>query len=75
MMTEKEYIDATNLTKLRSAELLVRDCLPTSPGERSAIGGIIHSINLWSDVLNERVKVDSSDPTSGFTPSGGTEHG
>lgn len=26
-MTEQEYIDATNLTKLRTAQTILRDCL------------------------------------------------
>jgi hypothetical protein len=75
MMTEKEYIDATNLTKLRAADRLVRDCLPTSRGEKSAIAAIIDAIELWSDVLNKKVELDSSDPNSGFVPDGGDEHG
>ena len=27
-MTEQEYIDATNLTKLRTAKTILHDCLP-----------------------------------------------
>jgi hypothetical protein len=63
-MTEQEYIDATNLAKLRAAEALLRDCLFTGQSNqrtqlyRSAASDLGNLRELIEAAVNERMDAD-----------------
>jgi hypothetical protein len=54
-MNEKEYIDATNLAKLRTAYTIVKDCLPMRLEEESQQILIRRALRNWIDELEPKV--------------------
>lgn len=56
-MTEEEYIDATNLAKVRSAKAIVRDCLSMSEHETAIQRDIQYLLSRWEGILSEAAKV------------------
>lgn len=62
-MTEQEYIDATNLAKVRAALAIVREILPGSSGVTQVQQGVITGILCeWSDHLFRNVSIDPEGP-------------
>jgi hypothetical protein len=50
-MTEQEYIDATNLAKLRTAKTIVWDCLPMRDDEKALSTEILQRLRQWIERL------------------------
>lgn len=50
-MTEQEYIDATNLAKLRTARSILYDCLPMRPEEEAMQKLALAQIRKWIEHL------------------------
>lgn len=61
-VTEQEYIDATNLAKLRTAKTIVWDCLPMREDEQVLSGEILQALRKWIEKLEPIV---SPDPQEG----------
>lgn len=57
-MNEQEYIDATNLAKLRTATTIVRDCLAMRPGEDLLQKQILLNLSRWVDFLEPIVQTN-----------------
>jgi hypothetical protein len=57
-MTEQEYIDATNLAKLRTAKVIVYDCLPTTEHEETHQLEISRALAKWIDHLENKVRLN-----------------
>ena len=55
-MTEREYIDATNLAKVRAAKNIVRDVLPMSPEDQADQVAAMTALRRIEDRLAARVK-------------------
>jgi hypothetical protein len=56
-MTEREYIDATNLAKLRAAKAVLRDVLPMDDKEEEDYKAAMRALTLWELRLTDAVKV------------------
>ncbi len=56
-MTEQDYIDATNLAKLRIAYVIVKDCLAMRATEESQHLAIRRALRNWIDELEPRVRL------------------
>jgi hypothetical protein len=54
-MTEQEYIDATNLAKLRTAKTIVYDCLTMSAHEEEHQKEIRRALTKWIEYLENKV--------------------
>ena len=52
-MTEQEYIDVTNLAKLRTAMTILRDCLAMRPEEEKMEREIRLPLAKWIDWLEK----------------------
>lgn len=52
-MTEQEYIDATNLAKLRTMKTILHDCLPMRPDEEKMEREIRLPLAKWIDWLEK----------------------
>lgn len=61
-MTEQEYIDATNLAKIRTAKTIIYDCLPMRPDEEAMQLEIRQALRKWEEKLEGLV---SSSPQEG----------
>lgn len=59
-MNEQEYIDATNLAKLRTAMTIVRDCLPMRDDEKEFEQEIRQALARWIDKLEKIVSASDS---------------
>lgn len=59
-MNEQEYIDATNLAKLRTAATIVRDCLPMRDDEKELEQKILQAIARWVGELERIVSPSDS---------------
>lgn len=57
-MTEQEYIDATNLAKLRTMKAILHDCLPMRPDEQGYEMGVRLALAKWIDYLEPVVRAD-----------------
>lgn len=64
-MTEQEYIDATNLAKLRIAKTIVWDCLPMREDEKALSVEILQRLRQWIEKLEPIV---SSTPQESPAP-------
>lgn len=56
-MTEREYIDATNLSKIRSARRILADMLPMGAIDQLDMDAAMLAISKWEDRLTDAVKV------------------
>ena len=58
-MTEQEYIDATDLQKLKSAILILRDITPPNskvlPSDK--FGVVVETLQEWRDELYKQVEI------------------
>jgi hypothetical protein len=54
-MSEQEYIDATNLAKLRIAKTIVYDCLAMTLAEESMQRDIRRALSKWIEELEPKV--------------------
>ena len=54
-MTEQEYIDASNLAKLRMMQTILRDVLPMRPDEESIGKDIGIPLDKWIERIRERI--------------------
>lgn len=54
-MKEADYINATNLTKLRLAQHILRDVLTTNAEEEGRIGGLVANITQWIIDLEKKM--------------------
>jgi hypothetical protein len=61
-VTEQEYIDATNLAKLRIAKTIVWDCLPMREDEKALSVDLLVLLRKWIEKLEPIV---SSSPHEG----------
>jgi hypothetical protein len=52
-MTEQEYIDATNLAKLRTMKMILHDCLPMRPEEEEMERAIRVPLAKWIEYLEK----------------------
>jgi hypothetical protein len=59
-MTEREYIDATNLAKLRTAKTIVYDCLAMTADEEEHQKEIRRALTKWIDHLENKVNLTAS---------------
>jgi hypothetical protein len=50
-VTEQEFIDATNLAKLRTAKTIIHDCLPMRPEETVFEAEIRIALAKWISYL------------------------
>jgi hypothetical protein len=55
-MTEKEYIDATNLAKVRAAKTIFRDVLLMIPAEEKEWQSVMLALSKIEDRLTKAVK-------------------
>ena len=55
-MTEREYIDATNLAKIRAAKVIVRDVLAMTPDEHEQQRTALIALSQLEDRLTKVVK-------------------
>lgn len=46
-MTEREYIDATNLAKIRAANTIIRDTLPMSDSDTADERAALQALRAW----------------------------
>lgn len=64
-MTEQEYIDATNLAKLRTIRAILYDCLPMRPQEEASQKLALAEVRKWIEYLEPIVNPsESSKPCS-----------
>lgn len=56
-MTEKEYIDLDNLSKVRTILTLVRDLLPDEIIEKDDKIEIETKLTNWRDKLQKKIKI------------------
>jgi hypothetical protein len=56
-VTEQQYIDATNLAKIRAAMAVLREYIPMTAGEKFEIGAPMHALSLIHDRLASVVKI------------------
>lgn len=64
-MTEQEYIDATNLAKVRTAKTIIHDCLAMRPDEEAMQLEIRRALRRWEEKLEGLV---SASPQPGERP-------
>jgi len=57
-MTEREYIDATNLAKIRAAKAILRDLMPMCGLDENQLSAAINSLDKWEQRLNKAVKTE-----------------
>lgn len=55
-MTEREYIDATNLAKIRAAKAILLDVLPMTAWEEGALCDARGPLCRFEDLLTRAVK-------------------
>lgn len=55
-MTEREYIDATNLAKVRAAKVIANDVLPMSPEDEADQVAALQALRRIEARLEQRVK-------------------
>jgi hypothetical protein len=56
-MNEQEYIDATNLAKLRIMKhFILKDCLPMTDEEKQMERDIAIALRKWIDFLEPKVR-------------------
>jgi hypothetical protein len=66
-VTEEEYIDATNLAKLRSIRLILREVMPTSPTEHKYYSEAMAATYLFEERLTRVVCIDPTPTSKGVT--------
>lgn len=54
-MKEADYINATNLAKLRIAKEVLKEVLSTNPEEEGRIAGLVANIANWCIDLEKKV--------------------
>ena len=59
-MTEQEYIDATNLAKVRAAKNVFRDYLPMNDKEEDESRAVFNAIGKIEDRLAKKVKTSDA---------------
>lgn len=57
-MTEREYIDATNLAKIRAAKAILRDVLPMSEWDGALLHDALQPLSDLEDRLTKSVKTE-----------------
>lgn len=55
-MTEREYIDATNLAKIKAARRIIDDLVPTEAIDQLDADAAVLAMSKWEDRLTEKVK-------------------
>lgn len=60
-MTEREYIDATNLAKIRAARMILHDILTMTREEKFFLGKAFDGLRAYEDLLTEAVHVTTKD--------------
>lgn len=63
-MTEREYIDATNLAKVRAAKAILRDVLPMGSWEAGLLADSFAPLVSLEDRLSKAASIDPVLPTS-----------
>lgn len=69
-MTEQEYIDATNLAKIRTAKVILHDCLAMNDKEAGWQREAMYALTKWEAHLDSIVVID---PEASDQPSGSNE--
>ena len=64
-MTEQEYIDATNLAKIRIAKTVIHDCLAMRHDEQGLQIEIQRALRRWEEQLEALV---GTSPQEGSAP-------
>lgn len=67
-MTEQEYVDATNLAKLRTAKTILHDCLPMRPEEEAFELAARIALSKWINYLEPVVAIDPDESPVDPTP-------
>jgi hypothetical protein len=57
-MTEQEYIDATDLAKLRTIQFILNDLMLSEDPNQSRLKSIRHNVALCIEDLSEKVKIN-----------------
>ncbi len=60
-MTEQEYIDATNLAKIRTAKTIIHDCLAMTKDEEGMQTAIRVALRRWEERLEAAVRTDDQE--------------
>lgn len=55
-MTEDEYINATDLAKLRTVAAILHDCMCMEDPNKTRLRSVRQNISLMTDDLHERIK-------------------
>jgi hypothetical protein len=58
-MTEQQYIDATNLAKIRVMMTVLWDTLPMRPDEESMHTTVRRALRAWIDYLEDIVRCNT----------------
>lgn len=66
-MTEQEYIDATNLAKVRAALSILRDVLPSTKMEKSRLRRASAPLAVMAACLANAIRVMEAEDTSNTT--------
>jgi len=64
-MTEREYIDATNLAKIRAAKLILHDVHPMGSTQMDLLQAAFGPLCRFEDRLTRVVVIDPIAPTKG----------
>jgi len=59
-MTEQEYINATNLAKLRTMQTILHNCMPMHPDEQGYEMGLRLALAKWINFLEPIVRAAQS---------------
>lgn len=57
-MTEQEYVDATDLAKLRTVKAILRDCMCMDDPNKTRLRGMVENCHLMIENLRKAVEVD-----------------
>lgn len=74
-MTEQEYVDATNLAKLRASYVLLHDCLAMRAQEEGLQGDAKSALRRWIDQLERTVAIDPQRASASADDNGEASNG
>jgi hypothetical protein len=60
-MTEKDYIDASDLAKLRIVQAILRDCMCREAQNKRRLASMKGNVALMVDKLSEQIEITESE--------------
>jgi hypothetical protein len=57
-MTEKQYVDATDLGKIKAAIQVMQDCMCFEDPDKTRKAGILQNLELIKENLERKTKID-----------------